>query len=131
MIVLNNGKKAFPEEIEMLLDQIPGVRESFVWGEDIGKGAVDICARLVIDRDQLPEESRASTEQTVNYMADQLDLVNRQMPPYKEIRNHYLSLRAINRKASAIDRQLEQQLIRQELKFHGLNLRQIKGRWIE
>jgi long-chain acyl-CoA synthetase len=34
MIVLPNGKKAFPEEIEFGVNRIPGVKESIVWGED-------------------------------------------------------------------------------------------------
>ena len=50
MIVLTNGKKAFPEEMESLLNNIPGVKEAFVWGAKDEKDAVDICAKLLIDR---------------------------------------------------------------------------------
>lgn len=130
MIVLNNGKKAFPEEIEVLLDQIPGVRESFVWGASSGRSVVDICARLVIDHSQLPEDCRTSPELSARYLSSQVDAVNRQMPPYKEIRFYYFSRRAVIRKEDAVDRQAEQQQIRQELKSRGLDIQKIKGQWI-
>jgi long-chain acyl-CoA synthetase len=131
MIVLNSGKKAFPEEIEVLLDKIPGVRESFVWGASSGRGVVDICARLVIDHSQLPEDCRSSHELSARYLTGQVDAVNRQMPPYKEIRFYYFSLRDVIRKEDAIDRQAEQQQIRQDLKSRGLELQKIKGRWVD
>ena len=51
MIVLTNGKKAFPEEIESLINIVPGVRESFVWGEESDRETDDICAKILsIDR---------------------------------------------------------------------------------
>jgi long-chain acyl-CoA synthetase len=131
MIVLNSGKKAFPEEIEVLLDQIPGVRESFVWGASSGRGAVDICARLVIDYSRLPEDCRASPDLSARYLSGQLDAINRQMPPYKEIRFYFFSLRDVIRKENAIDRQAEQQQIRQELKSRGFEIQKIKGQWVE
>ena len=42
MIVLKNGKKAFPEEIEMLMAKIPGVADVFVYGEPIDGDFVDL-----------------------------------------------------------------------------------------
>ncbi|MDW7657507.1 MAG: AMP-binding protein [Bacillota bacterium] len=131
MIVLNSGKKAFPEEIEVLLNQIPGVRESFVWGASSGRGAVDICARLVIDCSQLPEDCRTSPELSARYLSGQLDAVNRQMPSYKEIRFYYFSRRDVIHKENAIDRQAEQLQIRQELKSRSLEIQKIKGRWVD
>jgi long-chain acyl-CoA synthetase len=53
MIVLANGKKAFPEEFEMLLANITGVRDAFAWGYRTADGGVQICAKLVRDKDAL------------------------------------------------------------------------------
>ena len=50
MIVLTNGKKAFPEEIEAVLTEIKGVTEAFVWGNKNDREAIDICAKLLINR---------------------------------------------------------------------------------
>ena len=86
MIVLTNGKKAFPEEIEYLLSRIPGVRESIVWGDDSSHESVDISVKLVINRDDLPEEANKSQAALAEYLTGQLKLVNQQMPAYKAIK---------------------------------------------
>jgi long-chain acyl-CoA synthetase len=51
MIVLKNGKKVFPEEIEALINKLDYVKESFVWGEKMQNGDVEICAKIVIDEE--------------------------------------------------------------------------------
>ena len=86
MIVLTNGKKAFPEEIEYLLSRIPGVRESIVWGDDSSHESVDISVKLVINRDDLPEEAKKNQAALAEYLTGQLKLVNQQMPAYKAIK---------------------------------------------
>jgi long-chain acyl-CoA synthetase len=91
MIVLTNGKKAFPEEIEFLIAHIPVSRESIVWGESSSRGAVDICAKLVLDPDSLPQETAGDMEKISVYMNQQISEINRQMPPYKAIKYFVLS----------------------------------------
>ena len=54
MIVLKNGKKVFPEELEFLLNKQPCVKESFVWGETLDGGEVEVCARIVLDPENMP-----------------------------------------------------------------------------
>jgi long-chain acyl-CoA synthetase len=89
MIVLPNGKKAFPEEIEFVLGHIAGVKESLVWGEEIDRDHIDICAKLVIADDLLPESLVGQPEQISAYLAEQIKKVNQEMPPYKAIRNFF------------------------------------------
>lgn len=91
MIVLTNGKKAFPEEIESLINVIPGVRESFVWGDETEKDSVAICAKILIDRpeigkhlpvpDKLPGDNDIQT-----YFRERIREINHQMPSYKAVR---------------------------------------------
>ena len=50
MIVLNNGKKVFPEELENYINKVPYVKESLVWGETTKQGNVEICAKIVLDK---------------------------------------------------------------------------------
>ena len=86
MIVLTNGKKAFPEEIEFLLDRIPGVAESVVWGDTTSHAGVDICAKFVINPEDLPEEAGKTDESVADWLAEQVRTVNSQMPAYKAIK---------------------------------------------
>ncbi|NLW89269.1 MAG: AMP-binding protein [Clostridiaceae bacterium] len=91
MIVLTNGKKAFPEEIESLINVIPGVREAFVWGDETEKESVAICAKILIDRpeigkhlpvpDKLPGDNNIQT-----YFRERIREINHQMPSYKAVR---------------------------------------------
>ena len=90
MIVLTNGKKAFPEEIETLLNNIPGVKESFVWGEDKYDPAVEICAKILIDRQEigqyLPVPEKTPGDIAISsYLKMNLKEVNRQMPSFKAV----------------------------------------------
>lgn len=91
MIVLTNGKKAFPEEIESLINLIPGVRESFVWGEESSRDAIDICAKILINRQEigkhLPVPDKTAGDNEINaFFQNHIREINHQMPTYKAIR---------------------------------------------
>lgn len=86
MIVLTNGKKAFPEEIEFLINRIAGVRESLVWGDTSSRENVEICAKIVLSPDDLPEAVKDNEKLQPAYFAEQLKLVSLQMPKYKTIK---------------------------------------------
>ena len=53
VIVLNNGKNVFPEEIETVINKIDGVKESFVYGqaEEDDKIDLKVCAKIVYDKE--------------------------------------------------------------------------------
>jgi len=86
MIVLTNGKKAFPEEIEFLINRIAGVRESLVWGDTSSRESVEICAKIVLSPDDLPEAVKDDEKLQPAYFDEQLKLVSLQMPKYKAIK---------------------------------------------
>lgn len=96
MIVLTNGKKAFPEEIESLINLIPGVRESIVWGESSERDAIDICAKILVDRKEigkyLPVPDKTPGDNDISaYFNAQIKEINHQMPSYKSIRYYVFS----------------------------------------
>ena len=93
MIVLTNGKKAFPEEIEAVLTEIKGVSEAFVWGYANDRQAIDICAKLLINRKAIGAELGLTTEPDDNqievYLNDKIHEANHTMPHYKSV-HHYV-----------------------------------------
>ncbi|MDI9497349.1 MAG: AMP-binding protein [Bacillota bacterium] len=86
MIVLTNGKKAFPEEIEASLNDIPGVAESIVWGEMNARETIDLCASLRLERSALPLEKRDDDEAVAAYLKTAIARINRDLPAYKAVR---------------------------------------------
>ncbi|MDD2579345.1 MAG: AMP-dependent synthetase [Clostridia bacterium] len=132
MIVLTNGKKAFPEEIEFLIAHIPGVKESIVWGESSSRGAVDICAKLVLDPDSLPQETAGDMEKISVYMNQQISEINRQMPPYKAIKYFVLSETDLVKTTTLkVKRPMEHDLIHQRLEALSSDMRSLSGKMID
>lgn len=84
MIVLANGKKAFPEEIETLVNRIPGVAESMVWGEPNRREDVDICALIKLNTEQLPphEDDQAISA----YLIAEMAKINEEMPVFRRVK---------------------------------------------
>ena len=91
MIVLTNGKKAFPEEIEFLIDRIPGVKESIVWGDQVSRESVEICAKIVVNREDLPAGAGDTDETLADWAAAGIREINQKMPPYKAIKYFVLT----------------------------------------
>ncbi len=87
MIVLKTGKKVFPEEMEVLLNQIAYVKESIVWGERGESGDVEVCARIVVDRDALPEHPAGDEEFIHRLLIGAIREFNKTVSPYKAIRH--------------------------------------------
>ncbi len=129
MIVLANGKKAFPEEIEALLLQIEGVASAMVWGDESATDAVDICALLQIDRALLPEALAAQTEEALSaWLAEHVKAVNRSMPVYKSIRWFlYTEEDLVRTTTMKIRRQPQLERIQQWLSRQNLTMRQACG----
>ncbi len=88
MIVLKNGKKAFPEEIEMLMNKIPGVLDSFVYGEPIDGDFADLKIAMEIQYD--PKEcatqyGEISEEELREVIWKQVKEINQTIPHYKRV----------------------------------------------
>jgi len=84
MIVLKNGKKIFPQEIEILLNESPLIEESFVYlsNEEDGR----ISAKLVYskDNDDLMDKNE---DEIYALLKNEVKLVNNKIPSYKYIKN--------------------------------------------
>lgn len=83
MIVLKNGKKIFPQELEILLNDSPLIVESFVYlsPRDTDK----LCTKLVYNVDN--EAFKGKTEQEIlEILQLEVKKVNTQTPTYKNIR---------------------------------------------
>ena len=132
MIVLTNGKKAFPEEIEFLISRIPGVKESIVWGDTNTREAVDICAKIKIDRDALPPEVGSTQDQIRDYFVGQIKSVNQQMPPYKAIKYFLLTEgELIKTTTLKVKRPQENEAIQNWLQEKNLTMRAASGSFVE
>lgn len=87
MIVLTNGKKVFPEEIETLIADIPGLKESIVWGEYSSRDAVDIVAALHIDRDKISKAAGSAEDKAITeWLAAKIKDINATVPNFKNIK---------------------------------------------
>ncbi len=66
VIVLKNGKNVYPEELEDLIDGLPYVVESMVYGEPRHKDGdpkdLTICAKIVYDKDEISAAGAALTD---------------------------------------------------------------------
>jgi long-chain acyl-CoA synthetase len=134
MIVLSNGKKAFPEEYEIQLNNIPGIKDSFVWGNTAPDGDVQICAKLVVDKDNagdgkgglLPEKELAARFDAA------IREINKTVPQYKIIRYFVMTEEELI-KANGIKtkRHIEQEKVKSMLSNAGVEIRKVSGRFIE
>ncbi|MGI6084626.1 MAG: AMP-dependent synthetase/ligase [Acetivibrionales bacterium] len=88
MIVLNNGKKVFPEELEYFINKVPYVKESMVWGESTKDGNVEICAKIILDKENIAEVVQSpDDENAIKKILDSaIREINKLVPVYKAIR---------------------------------------------
>lgn len=133
MIVLTNGKKVFPEEIESLLNLLPGIRESFVWGDDLDKDSVDICAKILVDRQEigkhLPIPDKNPGDNAIrDYLREHIKSINHQMPSFKAIRYFVFSEgEMVKTTTLKIKRAKELEAIRERLNQAGSSLKAANG----
>lgn len=98
MIVLKNGKKIFPEEIEILINSLPYVTESIAFGSlDDSKldrnTDVTLCAKVIYDEEELKKVYPNSDSKTYCDLIwnDIKNSVNKKLPAYKYIRRIIIS----------------------------------------
>lgn len=88
MIVLKNGKKVFPEEIEHFINQLDYVEESIVFGEKIDDDEVYMCVFLHLNK-ELIEKKYGNPVDDETLSADiwaDIKTINKQIPDYKKIK---------------------------------------------
>lgn len=91
VIVLKNGKKVFPEELEELVNQIDVVKEAMVFGfpkED----DVDVSVKVLYDDAVRKEKYGQMSEEDFKEMLwKQIKEINKLMPKYKYMKHLILT----------------------------------------
>ncbi|WP_337867079.1 AMP-binding protein [Ignavibacterium sp.] len=95
VIIANNGKNVFPEEIEDLLNRSPFIQECMVYGEQDEKYDEVIAAQIVTDAEAFIEYSEKNnaqiTPELVNsIISEEIKKVNKELANYKQIRKFYI-----------------------------------------
>lgn len=91
VIVTPNGKKIFPEEVEQLINKIPLVEESMVYGKSkdgSGKDLIVAC-KVTLNEEYIEEKygtSRPKDDEIHNMIWEEIKKINKTMVPYKSIR---------------------------------------------
>ena len=91
VIVLKNGKNIFPEEIEALINKIPGVKECMVYGAPSNDDENDLLVSAKIVYDKSLAQNVFGTED-VEEIKEKIwvqikEDVNQKMPTYKYVKN--------------------------------------------
>lgn len=90
VIVLKNGKNIYPEELEILINKLPYVAESLVYGmPDSKKDDLVLSAKIVYNKDVMKEmfEGKEVNKYHDIIWQDIKAQINKQMPAYKSIRD--------------------------------------------
>ena len=94
MIVLKNGKKVFPEELETLINRLDIVKECIVYGipDEKDKNDVKLSVKVVYDKDVAKEKyPNMSEEELKKVIWEKIKEINKTFPPYKYIKNMILT----------------------------------------
>ena len=89
VIVTQNGKNIYPEEIELMLSKIPEIKECMVYGKEEEKGKeLTITARVIPNYDEIKEKhgNNLTDEQVHDIIWNQIKGVNRELTSYKAIK---------------------------------------------
>ena len=88
MIVLKNGKKVFPDELEMLINRLDEVEESIVFGmpDKKDKNDIKLSVKIVYNKEYVKEKyGDIEMEELRNIMWEKIKKINKTFPlsPYK------------------------------------------------
>lgn len=94
MIVLKNGKKVFPDELETLVNRLDEVAECIVYGmpDQKDKNDIKLSVKIVYDKEVVKEKyPSASQEELEELIWQKVKEINKTFPPYKYIKNMVLT----------------------------------------
>lgn len=134
MIVLTNGKKAFPEEYETLLNNISGIKDSFVWGNRAPDGDIQICAKLVVDREKLAagKDGIPSEKELAAEFEAAIREINKTLPQYKILRYFVMTFEDLVKTTTLkVKRPVEYEKTRDMIDKAGLDMRKASGKFID
>ena len=86
MIVLKNGKKVFPEELETLINRLDLVKECIVYGmpDEKDKNDLKLSVKIVYDKKIAEEKYSGKSEgELYQILWEKVKEINKTFPPYK------------------------------------------------
>lgn len=91
VIVTSNGKNIYPEELEIIINKIPFVSESIVYGltDPKDKNELIVTARVTLNEKYIEETygtSRPSNEKLHEIIWEEIKKINKTVVPYKMIK---------------------------------------------
>jgi long-chain acyl-CoA synthetase len=89
VIVTQNGKNIYPEEIEGLISKIPEIAECMVYGKEVvGEKELIITARVIPNYDEVKElhGDNLSEDKIYSIIWDKIKKVNRKLSAYKTVK---------------------------------------------
>ena len=87
VIVLKNGKNIYPEELEILINKIAGVKECFVYGKPEDDGDYKISAKIVYDKEIMKDIYGVEEEKDIKEkLWKEVKTINKTIPKYKYIK---------------------------------------------
>ena len=94
VIVLKNGKNIYPEEVELVVGNLPYVTECLIFGEPRAKDGdakdLVLSVRLVYDPVRLKETRGAETPEEIDCAIEaDIEAINATLPHYKRIYRRY------------------------------------------
>ena len=106
VIVLNNGKNVYPEEIEALLNKVPLIDESIVYEKDD-----KICAKIVYSVEEISSK-KIEIKEIYNKISDEIKQINKSLPLYKYIKEFTITdIPLVKTTTQKIKRNVEMQKI--------------------
>ncbi len=94
MIVLKNGKKVFPEELETLINRNEEIEESFVYGmpDKDDKSKIRVAVKVVYNKEEVKEKyGDISDKELFSIIWNKIKEVNKTLPRYKYIMHMILT----------------------------------------
>ena len=89
VIVTQNGKNIYPEEIELMLGNIPEIKECMVYGKEVeGEKELIITAKVIPNLEEIQKEHKGelTDEEIHNIIWEKIKEVNHQLTSYKAIK---------------------------------------------
>ena len=92
IIVLKNGKNVYPEEIELLINKLPYVKESLVYQREQSKTDTMLCAKIVYDEEIIREILGDKTkEEYQKIIWEEIKKINQTLPVFKHIKKRTIT----------------------------------------
>lgn len=87
VIVMKNGKNIYPEELEILIANLPYVAENMVFGIPTKDNDLDLAAKIVYNKEYVEDTfGNISEEELKEKIWKDIKIINKTMPLYKYIR---------------------------------------------